>query len=299
MENSELDLHGLWLEAAKDEKAIAETVKSMESELKKTPYPDLMPALARLEIALKRFMAENLGASKFAVFANKCWPAFQPFFEMVPCYVNGRLAAQGYPVACETDIYGALSEYMVMAATGLPATLLDINNSCPADVIPKGADLAGAKNAADLFMGFHCGNTCSACMDTYELRYQTIMKRLQEPNVPAKRTRGTLEGRLKSGPTTLFRLQGKPRGGLKSYIAEGGILPLDPCTFGGTGVFSIPEFPRFYRHVLVAGGYPHHGAAGFAHAGGILFEALKILGVTEIAYPLPSSLPYPDENPFA
>ena len=56
---------------------------------------------------------------------------------------------------------------------------------------------------------------------------------------------------------------------------------------------------RFYRHVLIEKQYPHHGAVTFGHHGKALFEVFKYLGVTDIAYNQPKSLPYPTENPFA
>ena len=298
MENSELDLLALFEDAARHPEEIDAVADAMRVELRDVAYPDLLPKLARYEVALKKFLEANLGSRAFGAFANKCWPAFERFFRFVPCYVNARLAGQGYPVACEVDLYGALSEYMVMCATQLPATILDVNNSCPAEVVPEKTDLKGA-SAADLFMGFHCGNTCMAHLDGCAMKYQVIMNRGLEGARTPDITRGTLEGRLKAGPITFFRLQGAAEGGLRSYIAEGEILPVDPCTFGGTGVFAIPHFSRFYRHVLIGGGFPHHGAVGFAKAGAVLFEAVKMLGVDTIGVPLPPSIPYPGENPFA
>ena len=56
---------------------------------------------------------------------------------------------------------------------------------------------------------------------------------------------------------------------------------------------------RFYRHVLLEKHYPHHGAVAFDHVGKTLFEAFRYLGVKDIAYNQPKSLPYPTENPFA
>ena len=49
---------------------------------------------------------------QYVAFADKCWPAFPEQFGFEPCYVNSRLASRGIPVACEVDIYGALSEYI-------------------------------------------------------------------------------------------------------------------------------------------------------------------------------------------
>jgi L-fucose isomerase-like protein len=302
MENSELDLLLLYKEAEKEKKLIKEIAADMAEELNKggkgaNPYPDLLPKLAQFEIALLNFKEKNLGAAKYAAFADKCWPAFEPAFGFVPCYVNARLTGRGIPVACEVDLYGALSEYMDICATQMPATLLDINNSVPDDGVPANADLLGA-GKKDLFMGFHCGNTCSECLESCAMKYQLIMNRGLEGGKKPDITRGTIEGTLKHGPITFFRLQGNPAGKLSSYIAEGNILDLDPHTFGGTGIFSIPHFARFYRHILVGKGYPHHGSVAFAKVGKILFEAVKLLGVDDIGVPLPDHIPYAGENMF-
>ncbi|MDR1935709.1 MAG: fucose isomerase [Candidatus Accumulibacter sp.] len=300
-ENSELDLLLAYKEAASETKLIAAVTADMNRELgkgKKNPYPDILPKLAQLEVALLQWKEKHAGASKFVAFANKCWPSFEPAFGFVPCYVNSRLTGSGIPVACEVDLYGALSEYMAICATSGPATLLDINNSVPSDVLPKKCGLKGAQ-PNDLFMGFHCGNTCSECLaDDYAMKYQLIMNRGLENGGKPDITRGTLEGSLKAGPITFFRLQSNPAGALSSYIAEGEILDAPPQTFGGAGIFAIPGFARFYRHILIGNGYPHHGAVAFKKAGSVLFEAVKLLGVDNIGVPLPDSLPYPGENLF-
>ena len=53
-----------------------------------------------------------------------------------------------------------------------------------------------------------------------------------------------------------------------------------------------------YRHVLIEKNFPHHGAVAFGHYGKALFEVFKYLGVADIGYNQPKSLPYPSENPF-
>lgn len=298
MENSELDLYKIYKEAADKKDKIAAVVQDMEKELAEgNTYPDLLPKLAQFEVALIDFMEENMGASKYAAFGNKCWPAFEPEFGFVPCYVNSRLAGRGIPVACEVDIYGAMSEYMAQLAGMTPATLLDVNNSVPEDIIPDDTDLKGAAKR-DLFMGFHCGNTCSSCMKKCAMNYQVIMNRLMENGKKPDITRGTLEGRIRPGPLTLFRLQSTPDCQLRAYVAEGDVLDIDPCTFGSTGVIAIPGFARFYRHVLIGGRFPHHAAVGFAKSGQVLFDALKLMGIDDIGTPLPKDMLYKGENPF-
>ncbi len=299
MENSELDLLGLFNQVSEDDPAVGKIVQEMTDELGAgNAYPDLLPKLARFELALTRFAESNLGSRTYGIFANKCWPAFESAFGFVPCYVNSRLASRGVPVSCEVDIYGTLSEYLCQLASDSPATLLDINNTVPRDLIEKDTDLMGAE-LQDLFMGFHCGNTPSACMKDFSMKYQLIMNRLlEDPSDKPDITRGTLEGRLRPGPATFFRLQGSAEGRLLSYVAEGNILDVDPHSFGGIGVFAIPDFARFYRHVLIGRRFPHHGAVAFARSGRELFDAVRLMGIDDISTPLPKGALYPGENPF-
>lgn len=298
VENSELDLLVAFKRTAGQKAVIKAIASDMAKELKGCcRWPELLPKLAQYELTLMNFFEQNLGASSYGVFANKCWPAFEEAFGFVPCYINSRLAGRGIPVACEVDLYGAVSEYMIQCATGLPATLLDINNSVPADVV-KGKDLKGVA-AKDLFMGFHCGNTCSSCMKSCSMKFQLIMNRLMEGGKEPDITRGTLEGQLKPGAATMFRLQGNADGELLSYIAEGAFLDIAPCSFGCIGIVGIRDFARFYRHVLIGKRFPHHGGFGFATAGQALFDAVKLLGVEDISTPLPEGMRYPGENPFA
>ena len=96
----------------------------------------------------------------------------------------------------------------------------------------------------------------------------------------------------------LAALSHMTEGTLRAYIAQGEVLPVATRSFGGIGIFGIPEMGRFYRHVLIQKRYPHHGAVAFAHCGKALFEVLKYFGVSDIAYNQPKSLPYPTENPW-
>lgn len=298
MENSELDLYVSFKEH-KGDKRIDAIVNEMEHELGHgNNFPGILNKLAQYELTLIDWMEENKGLSDFVVFANKCWPAFQTQFGFVPCYVNSRFASRGIPIACETDIYGALSEYMLTCATMAPATLLDINNTVPQDMYVQHIKGKFPYTETDLFMGFHCGNTPSCFIKEPQMNYQRIMHSLLEPDSEPDITRGTLEGTIAPNNITLFRLQSTAESELKSYIAEGTVLDVDPKSFGGIGVIGIHELKRFYRHVLIQKRFPHHAGVGFDHKGYILFEALKLLGIKDIDYNRPISIPYDTENPF-
>ena len=82
-------------------------------------------------------------------------------------------------------------------------------------------------------------------------------------------------------------------------MAQGEVLPVPTGSFGGIGVFAIPEMGRFYRHVLIEKRYPHHGAVAFGHHGKALFELFKLLGIQDVGFNQPAGMLYKTENPFA
>ena len=300
-ENSELDLLVSYREHANDPR-IDEVCKDMAEELGATgnSYPSMLPRMAQFELTLLDWAEKHKGARKYVAFADKCWPAFPKEFGFEPCYVNSRLASRGIPVSCEVDIYGALSEYIGACVSGDAVTLLDINNSVPASMWESEIKGKYDYSLTDTFMGFHCGNTpsCKMCADR-AVKYQLIQHRLLEPaGSDPDFTRGTLEGDIAASDITFYRLQCDSEGVLRSYIAQGEVLPVATKSFGGIGVFAIKEMGRFYRHVLIQKHFPHHGAVAFGHCGKALFEVFKFLGVKDIGYNQPKSLPYPTENPW-
>ena len=259
-ENSELDLLEAFQKHEGDPR-IEEVVKDMVAELGAgNKIPSVLPKLAQYELTLTDWIESHKGSRQFVAMANKCWPAFQTMFGFVPCYVNSRLTGRGIPVACEVDIYGALSEYIGTCITQDAVTLLDINNSVPTAM------------------------------------YERIMARAR----PVEVTNGTLEGDLKPGKATVYRLQSTADTKLRAYIAQGEILPVATRSFGSIGTFGIKNMSRFYRHVLIEKHYPHHAAVMFEHAGKYLWEVLKYMGipVEEIDYNFPKGNYYPTENPF-
>ena len=295
-ENSELDLFEAFHKHAGDAR-IPDVVKDMEQELGAgNKKPEILAKLAQYELTLLDWAEAHKGSREYVAIAGKCWPAFQTQFGFVPCYVNSRLTGRGIPVSCEVDIYGALSEFIGTVVSDDAVTLLDINNTVPKDLYK--ADIEGKYPYAltDTFMGFHCGNTCSKKLCFCEMKYQLIMAR----SLPEEVTQGTLEGDILPGEITFFRLQSTSDNKLRAYVAEGEVLNVRTRSFGAIGIFAIPEMKRFYRHVLIEGNYPHHGAVAFGHFGKALYEVFKYIGVPveEIGYNQPAGVRYKTENPF-
>ena len=298
-ENSELDLLVSYKAHANDPR-IPSVCESIRAELGEGKYcGDLLIRQAQYELTLTDWAEAHKGAREYVAFANKCWPAFPEQFGFEPCYINSRFAANGMPIACEVDIYGALSEYIGACITEQPVTILDINNSVPQSMYEADAAVKAKYKNTDLFMGFHCGNTpsCKMCEDR-AIKYQLIQNRLLENGGTPDFTRGTLEGDIAAGDISFFRLQCTADGQLKAYVAEGEVLPMASESFGGIGVFAIKEMGRFYRYALIEKRYPHHGAVAFAHCGKELFEVFRYFGVEDIAYNQPEGRLYKTENPF-
>ncbi len=295
-ENSELDLFEAF-HKHKDDARIADVVADMEKELGAgNQKPEILPKLAQYELTLLDWIQEHKGYREYVCIAGKCWPAFQTQFGFVPCYVNSRLTGRGIPVSCEVDIYGALSEFIGTCVSQDAVTLLDINNTVPADMYAQSIQGKYDYTLQDTFMGFHCGNTCSKKLSACSMKYQMIMAR----TLPEEVTQGTLEGDIVPGDITFFRLQSTADAKLRAYVAQGEVLPVATRSFGSIGVFAIPQMGRFYRHVLIEGNYPHHGAVAFGHFGKSLFEVFKLIGVApeEIGFNRPKGMLYQTENPF-
>ncbi len=298
-ENSELDLFASFNEHAGDPR-IEEVMADMERELGQgNKMPGILRKLAQYELTLLDWAEAHKGERKYVAFANKCWPSFQTQFGFVPCYVNSRLTAKGIPVSCEVDIYGALSEYIGTCITADAVTLLDINNTVPADIYKENIEGKFSYKHTDTFMGFHCGNTPSCKLTSSTMKYQLIMHRGLEPDCEPDITRGTLEGDIIPGEITFFRLQSTADAKLRAYIAQGEVLPVATRSFGGIGIFAINEMGRFYRHVLIEGNFPHHGAVAFGKVGKAIHSVLTYMGVEEIGFNQPAGMLYKTENPFA
>ncbi len=277
------------VERVRSQEAAASTAAHMRAQVRGVPADGFDLMLGAYEQALLAFR-DRLRLSGAT---TQCWAEQEFSLGHVPCFINGRLAAQGFPVACENDAYSLVAELIGQYASVAGVTTLDLNHSIPVDLHASLAQYP----TRDLVGLFHCGNTDPARLKNPAMKYQVIMKRVMEPEGPPDISRGTIEGQIAATPITVLQIHGVGDG-LRAYVAEGQFLDLDPRTFGATGTAYLPGFGRFYRHVLL-GRFHHHAAVAFAHCGEVVFDALQLLGVTEIHTPKPEAQLYAGENPFA
>lgn len=289
----EVEEHGFFdlvneIKRVQQEEDVSDIIDSMRKEVPGVPSGNFAQRLALYEKAVLNLRdAYNLSGM-----TSQCWSEQEQALRHVPCYINARMAARGFPIACENDAYSLIAELLGQYASVAGVTILDINHSIPADLHKSLKDYP----IEDVVGLFHCGNTDPGRMKKPAMKHQLIMKRLMEPDGEPDITRGTVEGQISASPITVLQVHGVGDN-LRAYLAEGRFLDLDPKTFGGTGTAYIPGFRRFYRHVML-GRFHHHAAVAFDHVGAVVYDALKLLGVEEIYAPLPGNVAYPGENRF-
>ena len=296
-EYSELELFDSFKRHA-DDKRIENTVADMQRELDEVKTPEILPSLAQYELTVDDWIRNHKGSRKYVTLTSTCWPAFPMNFGFVPCYVNSRITQKRYPVACEVDVYGAVSEFIGQCVSDDVVTILNINNNVPDDIYERkirGREFNGRKYAkGDLFLGYHCGVTPSSRLTKCRLDHHFVNHQL----VGEEQSKGTVQGNLISGPVTIFRLQGMRDNKLRAYVAQGQILPVSMDTYGGQGIIAVPEMERFIRNVVLEKQYPNHCAVIFGHYGRALTAILRQLGIEEIDYNHPESAPYVNESIF-
>ncbi|PYJ02856.1 MAG: fucose isomerase, partial [Verrucomicrobia bacterium] len=146
------------------------------------PRESLMK-MAKLGVALDRWMRDK----QLTATAIQCWTALEEFYGVVPCTLMSMMSNNLLPSACETDIAGLLGMYVLQAASGEPAALLDWNNNFNGDP-NKG-------------VVFHCSNLPKAFFSTQKMDYQEIIA----GTVGKENTYGTIVGRISPGPFTYCR----------------------------------------------------------------------------------------------
>jgi len=215
------------------------------------PKESLMK-MAKLGVAIDRWVRDQ----RLTATAIQCWTALEEFYGVVPCTLMSMMSNNLLPSACETDIAGLLGMYVLQAASGQPAALLDWNNN-----------FSGDPNKGVVF---HCSNLPKAFFAEQKMDYQEIIA----GTVGKENTYGTIVGRISPGPFTYCRVSTDDLNGrMASYMGEGRFTEDKLDTFGGYGVIEIPDFQKLLRFIC-ENGYEHHVAATKAPVADAIRDAL-------------------------
>jgi L-fucose isomerase-like protein len=193
--------------------------------------------------------------------AVQCWTSMEEYFGVVPCTVMSMMSNNLIPSACEVDVPGVLSMYMLALASGTPSALLDWNNNYGSD--------------PNKCVCFHCSNLPKHFFTDVRMDYQEIIA----GTVGKLNTFGTCVGRVKAGAMSFARYSTDDRHGVIRGYTGAGSFTDDPLeTFGGAGVAEIPKLQKLLKFICHEG-FEHHVAANFSDVSKAIHEAsIRYLG---------------------
>lgn len=233
---------------------VKEKIEFIQNYVSADTYPeDGLLKLAKLAVVVENWVEEN----DLDGFAFQCWPSIQDNFGIVPCAVMSIFSEGLIPAACEVDIAGLIGMYVLQMASESPSAILDWNNNYGKD--------------PDKMVLFHCSNLPKSFFKDTTMTVHPIISDQKGD----EKTFGAIQGRIKSEPCTLLRVDTDDRSGeVKAILTEGKYTEDSLETFGGYGVVEIPELQQLLKN-LCRKGFAHHVAATLNEVGDIVYEALN------------------------
>ncbi|HVT13277.1 MAG TPA: L-fucose/L-arabinose isomerase family protein [Fimbriimonadaceae bacterium] len=209
--------------------------------------------MAKLGVVIDRWMTDL----ELVATAVQCWTSLEEFYGVVPCTLMSMMSNGLMASACETDIAGTVSMYLLQLASGTPSALLDWNNNYGTD--PNKAVV------------FHCSNLPKDVFAEQKMDYQEIIA----GTVGKDNTFGTIVGRMRPGPFTYCRVSTIDEfGEIAAYVGEGTLTNDLLNTFGGFGVVEVPNLQNLLQFIC-RNGFEHHVAANLSQYSAGVNEALS------------------------
>lgn len=206
---------------------------------------------AILKLAIKS-LADKFGCKAAAI---QCWNAMQDALGMFPCVANALLTDDGFPVACETDIHGAITSIIAQAATMGKVIPFFADWTVPHPTNPNGELLQ------------HCGPWPVSLMKSKPKFGAPFAFNYSHP--------GALHGEIIGGDMSILRFDGD--NGEYSLLmghAKGIEGPFNQGTFVWIEVDNLKKL----EDKLVCGPYVHHCVGVHSDVLPVVYEACKYLG---------------------
>jgi hypothetical protein len=191
----------------------------------------------------------------YDAFAIRCWPETFTEYGGAVCAPAGMMGEARVPCACEADVYGALTQLILLQAAQAPVFLTDLVDMDVGD---------------DTGVVWHCG--------------QAPMS-MRDPEVPAEATIHTnrkqpllFQFTLKPGPVTFLRIS--QAHGLPRMVLGYGEMLRAPMAFTGTsGVVRFARGTGVVLDDIIASGLEHHMALAYGDHREVLRGTAGALGL--------------------
>ncbi len=213
---------------------------------------DAVKSIAALKTVMKRLALEH----SIDAFAIQCWTSLQDMFSIVPCLSNALMFDEKIPVACETDINGAVSSLMAQAAAfnEKPVFFADITIRHPED------------DNGELL--WHCGPF------PYSLRKEGADAKVCKHFIMDGSPAGTCSWEITGGNISVIRFDGI--NDQYKLFASHAVGTSGPKTQGTYLWIKVKDWTR-WEEKLVKGPYIHHVAGIHGHVAPALYEATKYI----------------------
>jgi len=239
---------------ANDDSRVKARIDQIRAYADATAAPDdSMQKMAKFAIVVDDWML-SLGLTATAI---QCWSSMQKNYGVNVCTIMSMMSEQMLPSACEVDIAGVVSMYVLQLASGKPSALVDWNNNYGKD--------------PDKCVFFHCGNWAKDFLPDIRIGTAPILGTvLGEEN-----TVGALAGRTPAGPVTFGRVSTDDISGrIRAYVGDG-LFTDDPLnTFGTKAVVQVGNLP-YLMQFICKNGFEHHAAMNGSHCSKAVSEALE------------------------
>ncbi|MBN2509564.1 MAG: fucose isomerase [Spirochaetales bacterium] len=208
---------------------------------------------AKLSVAIDQFVAQN----ELDATAIQCWESIQNNYGCATCLSMSMMGENGLPSACEMDISGAVSMYILRLAAEKASGFLDWNNNFDYE--------------REICVCTHCSNYPASFMgNPVKIGQLDILGN----TFGKEKCFGAIKGKVAPGDMTYFRISTDDcKGTIKAYGGEGEFTN-DPYGMdGGIAVCKIPGLNSLMEHVCREG-FEHHVSMVRGHHGAIIEEAL-------------------------
>ena len=190
-------------------------------------------------LKLKSGLDDLRNSGKYDAFAIRCWPETFTEYGGAVCGPAAMMGEARVPCACEADVYGALTQLILMEAAQAPVFLTDL------------VDMDADDNTGVVW---HCGQAPISMRDPEGEAEATIHTNRKQPLL--------YQFTLKPGPVTLMRIS-QARGTPHMVLSYGDMLRR-PMSFTGTS--GVLRFERNAGEVLddiIASRLEHHMALAY------------------------------------
>ena len=213
---------------------------------------------AKLSLAIDGFITAN----ECVAGAVQCWTSIEENYGCAACLPMSMLGDRGFPMACETDITGALAMYSMYLASGEPSGYLDWNNNFGDD-----------RNKC---INFHCSNFPKRFIaKEFEISNLDILGKA----IGYDKCFGACKANIAPGDMTFAKISTDDSWGIvKSYFGEGEFTDDYIESAGGRVVCRIDNLQELMDY-LCTNGFEHHVAMNRSKVAAVLNEAFdKYMG---------------------